>query len=213
MVKERGKKWNSHVRLSRLSPLPPSALPWLKPTDRWKATGRVTPLHSPQWMEYRPLWQERRLSSDRNSNPNLIQAAAPDLSLRQNGGIAVAYNPNLRVFGRSFPFSFEVLRKMGFHKGKDFRFQIPRLVVNDVERKRTRCPITLQGTLADLEHQADLLVIQQRFTIIIGRWGMSGVVRFKSSKRFIMRSIHSRKVSLSNSSILNPPAFEFEIVP
>lgn len=36
---------------------------------------------------------------------------------------------------------------------------------------------------------------------------------FKSSKRFIMRSIHSRKVSLSNSSILNPPAFEFEIVP
>lgn len=143
MVKERGKKWNSHVRLSRLSPLPPSALPWLKPTDRWKATGRVTPLHSPQWTEYRPLWQERRLSSDRNSNPNLIQAAAPDLSLRQNGGIAVAYNPNLRVFGRSFPFSFEVLRKMGFHKGKDFRFQIPRLVVNDVERKRTRCPITL----------------------------------------------------------------------
>ena len=54
---------------------------------------------------------------------------------------------------------------MGFHKGKDFRFQIPRLVVNDVERKRTRRPITLQGTLADLEHQADLLVIQQRFTI------------------------------------------------
>ena len=144
---------------------PPSALSWLKPTDRWKATGRVTPLHSPQWTEYRPLWQERRLSSDRNSNPNLIQAAAPDLSLRQNGGIAVAYNPNLRVFGRSFPFSFEVLRKMGFHKGKDFRFQIPRLVVNDVERKRTRCPITLQGTLADLEHQADLLVIKQRFTI------------------------------------------------
>lgn len=87
------------------------------------------------------------------------------MSLRQNGGFAVAYNPKLRVFGRSFPFSFEILRKMGFHKGKDFRFQIPRLVVNDVERKRTRCPITLQGTLADLEHQADLLVIQQRFSI------------------------------------------------
>ena len=135
-------------------------------TDRpLESNGQSNPLHSPQWTEYRPLWQERRLSSDRNSNPNLIQAAAPDLSLRQNGGIAVAYNPNLRVFGRSFPFSFEVLRKMGFHKGKDFRFQIPRLVVNDVERKRTRCPITLQGTLADLEHQADLLVIKQRFTI------------------------------------------------
>ena len=87
------------------------------------------------------------------------------MSLRQNGGFAVAFNPKLRVFGRSFPFSFEILRKMGFHKGKDFRFQIPRLVVNDVERKRTRCPITLQSTLTDLEHQADLLVIQQRFSI------------------------------------------------
>lgn len=136
------------------------------------------------------------------------------MSLRQNGGFAVAYNPKLRVFGRSFPFSFEILRKMGFHKGKDFRFQIPRLVVNDVERKRTRCPITLQGTLADLEHQADLLVIQQRGSpSIIGRWGMSAVVCFKSSKRFMMRSIHSRKVSLSNSSILYPPAFKFEVMP
>ena len=126
---------------------------------------------------------------------------------------AVAYNPKLRVFGRSFPFSFEILRKMSFHKGKDFRFQIPRLVVNDVERKCTRCPITLQGTLADLEHQADLLVIQQRFSIYHRTLGYVGSrVCFKSSKRLIMRSIHSRKVSLSNRSILNPPAFEFEIV-
>ena len=91
--------------------------------------------------------------------------AAPDLSLRQNGGFAVAYNPKLRVFGRSLPLAFEVLRKVGLHKGKDFRFQIPRLVVNDVERKCTRCPITLQGALADLEHQTNLLVIQQRFSI------------------------------------------------
>ena len=54
---------------------------------------------------------------------------------------------------------------MGFHKGKDFRFQIPRLVVNDMERKRTRCTVSLQGSLADLKHQAHLLVIQQRFSV------------------------------------------------
>ena len=160
MRKERQKKWNGHVRLSRLSPLPPSALPWLKPTDRWKATGRVFPLHSPQWTDCRRLWLKKCLSSDRNSNPNLIQAAAPDLSLRQNGGFAVAYNPNLSAFGWSLSLAFEVLRKMGLHKGKDFRFQIPRLVVNDVERKRTRCTVSLQGSLADLKHHAHLLIIQ-----------------------------------------------------
>lgn len=97
------------------------------------------------------------LSSHSNSSPRLV--------ITTNGGFAVVYNPKLSAFGWSLPLAFEVLRKMGLHKGKDFRFQIPRLVVNDVERKRTRCPITLQGTLADLKHQAYLLVIQQRFTI------------------------------------------------
>ena len=163
MAKERRKNWNGHVRLSRLSPPPPSAPLRLKPTDRWKAAGRVSPLHSPLWTDCRRLWQKRCSLSDRKYNLQCyhhIQTAAPDLSLRQNGGFAVAYNPKLRVFGRSLPLAFEVLRKVGLHKGKDFRFQIPRLVVNDVERKCTRCPITLQGALADLEHQTNLLVIQ-----------------------------------------------------
>ena len=129
------------------------------------------------------------------------------MSLRQNGGFAVAYNPKLRVFGRSFPFSFEILRKMGFHKGKDFRFQIPRLVVNDVERKRTRCRLLT----CSIMHTSWLSNSGSPFSI--GRWGMSGAVCFNSSKRFMMRSIHSRKVSLSNSSILYPPAFKFEVMP
>ena len=65
MAKERRKNWNGHVRLSRLSPPPPSAPLRLKPTDRWKAAGRVSPLHSPLWTDCRCLWRKRRSLSDR----------------------------------------------------------------------------------------------------------------------------------------------------
>ena len=44
---------------------PPSAPLRLKLTDRWKAAGRVSPLHNPLWTDCRRLWRKRRSLSDR----------------------------------------------------------------------------------------------------------------------------------------------------
>ena len=54
---------------------------------------------------------------------------------------------------------------MVLHKGGYLRFKIPRLVVDDMEWERSRIPVTLQGSLADLQHHADLLIVQKRLAV------------------------------------------------
>ena len=54
---------------------------------------------------------------------------------------------------------------MMLHKGGYLRFQIPRLVIDDMERERTRISVTLQGSLADLQHHTDFLIVQERLTV------------------------------------------------
>ena len=65
----------------------------------------------------------------------------------------------------SLAFPFHVLGEMVFHKGGYLRFQIPRFVIDDMERERSRISVTLQGSLADLQHHTDLLIIQERLAV------------------------------------------------
>lgn len=46
------------------------------------------------------------------------------------------YNPKLRVLGSSLSPPFHVLGEMMFYKGGYLRFQIPRFVIDDMERER-----------------------------------------------------------------------------
>lgn len=61
----------------------------------------------------------------------------------------------------SLTLPFHVLGEMVLHKGGYLRFQIPCFVIDDVERERSRIPVTLQGSLADLQHHADFLIVQE----------------------------------------------------
>ena len=65
----------------------------------------------------------------------------------------------------SLAFPFHVLCEMMFHKGGYLRLQIPCLMVDDVERQRPRISVTLQGSLADLQHHTDFLIVQERLTV------------------------------------------------
>ena len=65
----------------------------------------------------------------------------------------------------SLAFPFHVLCEMMFHKGGYLRLQIPRFVIDDMKRKRPRISVMLQGSLADLQHHTDLLIVQERLTV------------------------------------------------
>lgn|GEM_PF-2438453 len=65
----------------------------------------------------------------------------------------------------SLTFPFHVLCEMMFHKGGYLRLQIPRFVIDDMKRKRPGISVTLQGSLADLQHHTDLLIVQERLAV------------------------------------------------
>lgn len=84
-------------------------------------------------------------------------------SSSRRDGILCRQNKKQRLFlCFSLAFPFHVLGEMVLHKGGYLRLQIPRFMIDDMERERSRIPITLQGSFADLQHHADLLIVQER---------------------------------------------------
>ena len=88
--------------------------------------------------------------------PNINPASSS-----QRDGILRIQNKKQKLFlCFSLAFPFHVLGEMVLHKGGYLRFKIPRFVIDDMERERPRIPVTLQGSLADLQHHTDLLIVQ-----------------------------------------------------